>query len=111
MNLMRGMLRCCDSLAPPSKSQSVLGRLHLEANMLRVFFERGSKLVRFFVPLAQMITDRKPLPPYASREVVESTRGIQVPDITPFDPLVSLWPTHVYNDEPHFPLKVPYPNF
>ena len=105
MNLTRGMLRCCDS----SKSAShplLLNRLHLEDNIVRQFLERGQKLIRFYLPLAQILTDTQPLKPYANTDVVKSTENINVPDIFPMDPLAALWPTHKYNNESNFPLKV-----
>ena len=102
---MRGMLRCCD-LTLSSAYPSLLGRLHLENNIVRQFLERGDKLVRFYVPLAQILTDSKPLEPYANKDVVESTRNIQLPDIAPMHPLVTLWPCHIYNDQSNFPIKV-----
>ena len=102
---MRGMLRCCD-LSLTSKYPSLLHRLHLENNIIRQFFERGDKLIRFYLPLAQILTDKKPLKPYADSQVVQSTENIQLPDIFPFDPLVALWPRNVYNDASNFPIKV-----
>lgn len=105
MNLMRGMLRCCD-LSQLSTCPSLIKRMHLEDNVVRQFVERGDKLVRFYLPLAQIITDTKPLKPYADKELVKSTKNIEIPDIYPMHPLASIWPTHVYNDQPNFPIKV-----
>jgi hypothetical protein len=73
---------------------------------VRQFLERGNKLVRFYLPLAQILTDKKPLNPYANKDTVDSTENINLPDIYPMDPLVTLWPVNVYNDESNFPLKV-----
>ena len=102
---MRGMLRHCD-MSLSSKYPSVLKRLHLEDNVIRQFLERGDKLVCFYVPLAQMLTDRKPLMPYASNDVVQSTESMPLPDIAPMHPLVTLWPKYIYNDQSGFPIKV-----
>ena len=105
MNLMRGMLRCCD-MKLSSKYPSLLQRLHLENNVIRQFLQRGDTLLRFYVPLAQILTDRKPLIPYANNDVVKSTENIQLPDISPMHPLVTLWPKYIYNDRSDFPIKV-----
>ena len=105
MNLTRGMLRCCDS-SKSATNPALLNRLHLENNIVRQFLERGEKLVRFYLPLAQILTDTRPLAPYANVDVVKSTVEIDVPDIFPMDPLAALWPTNVYNEQSNFPLKV-----
>ena len=105
MNLTRGMLRCCDS-SKAATNPSLLNRLHLEDNIVRQFLEREDKLIRFYLPLPQILTDRKPLKAYANIDSVKSTEEINVPDIYPMHPVVTLWPTHVYNDQPNFPLKV-----
>ena len=105
MNLMRGMLRCCD-LSQAAKSPSLVQRMHLENNIVRQFMERGEKLIQFYLPIAQILTDRMPLKPYADMNMVASTESIELPDIYPFDPLVMLWPRHIYNDQSNFPIKV-----
>jgi len=106
MNLMRGMLRCCD-LSQAAKSPSLVQRMHLENNIVRQFMERGEKLIQFYLPIAQILTDRMPLKPYADMNMVASTESIELPDIYPFDPLVMLWPRHIYNDQSNFPIKIP----
>jgi len=105
MNLTRGMLRCVDS-SKSAEHPSLLNRIHLENNEIRQFLERGDKLIRFYLPLAQILTDKKPLKPYANKDSVKSTEDIDLPDIYPMHPLVTLWPTNVYNDQSNFPLKV-----
>ena len=105
MNLMRGMLRCCD-LSQAAKSPSLVQRMHLENNIVRQFMERGEKLIQFYLPITQILTDRMPLKPYADMNMVASTESIELPDIYPFDPLVMLWPRHIYNDQSNFPIKV-----
>merc|ERR1712150_190799 len=105
MNLIRGMLRCCDS-SKSAINPSLLHRLHLEDNIVRQFLERGDKLIRFYLPLAQILTDEQPLKAYADAESVKSTNDINVPDIYPMHPIVTLWPTHVYNNQSNFPLKI-----
>jgi len=105
MNLTRGMLRCVDS-SKSAEHPSLLNRIHLENNEIRQFLERGDKLIRFYLPLAQILTDAKPLKPYANKDSVKSTEDIDLPDIYPMHPLVTLWPTNVYNDQSNFPLKI-----
>jgi hypothetical protein len=99
--LLRGIFGICDR--SPTNQSSLLYRLHLEGNLLRQFIEKDERLVRFFVPVPLIITDTKPLEPYCNSEL---TKDISLPDISPMNPFVCLWPNQVYNPEQNFPIKV-----
>lgn len=102
--MTRGLLRVCDMMA--SDSSDLLNRLHLEDIVIRQFLERGDDLLRFCVPLPQVITATKPLPAHADAQAVKKTENIPLPDIFPIEPHASFKLKYVYNDEVNFPLKV-----
>ena len=101
MNMIRSLLAICDQSS--DSQMSLLYRLHLENNLLRQFIEKDGRLVRFFLPLAYIVTDTKPLEPFCDPAV---TKDVTLPDISPMNPFVCLWEKNVYNDEQNFPLKV-----
>jgi hypothetical protein len=49
------------------------------------------------------VTDTKPLEPYGD---AEATKSVALPDISPLNPFVCLWPQQVYNSDTNFPIKV-----
>ena len=50
-----------------------------------------------------IVTDTKPLEPYGD---AEATKDVALPDISPLNPFVCLWPQQVYNPDRNFPIKV-----
>jgi len=103
MNVTRGFLRVCDMMA--SERPGLLNRIHLEETVTRQFLERGQDLIRFHLPLPQVITDIRALPAYADGQVVKETENIPLPDIFPLEPHAHFNLKYVYNDETVFPLK------
>lgn len=100
MNLIRSLLAICDQSS--DRQMSLLYRLHLENNMLRQFIEKDGELVRFYLPLAYIVTDTTPLEPFCDAAV---TNDVTLPDISPMNPFVCLWKKNVYNAEQNFPIK------
>ncbi len=105
MNLLRGLFGVCDINSSSERAPNLLFRLHLESNLLRQFIEKDNRLLRFFVPLPYVVTDTKPLEPYAD---AQATLDVALPDISPMNPFVCLWPKQVYNPQQNFPIKVPF---
>lgn len=105
MNLLRGLFGVCDINSSSDKAPNLLFRLHLESNLLRQFIEKDNRLLRFFVPLPYVVTDTKPLEPYGD---AQATLDVALPDISPLNPFVCLWPKQVYNPQQNFPIKVPF---
>lgn len=103
MNVTRGFLRICDMMA--SERPGLLNRIHLEETVSRQFLERGQDLLRFHLPLHQVITDTRGLPAYADGQAVKGTENIPLPDIFPLEPHAHFQLKYVYNDEIVFPLK------
>jgi len=103
LNLTRGLLRACDSVA--GDRPSLLSRMHLENTQIRQFIERKEDLIRFFVPIQHMVTDSKPLAAYADSNEVQRTQNMTLPNIEPLDPHCTFYKVNVYNDQVNFPIK------
>jgi ferredoxin-like protein FixX len=54
-----------------------------------------------------VVTDTKPLEPHCE---AEATTDVALPDISPMNPFVFLWPKNVYNPDQNFPIKVRFSN-
>jgi hypothetical protein len=103
MNLIRGMVRVCDLHV--SDHASLLDRTHLENSVLRQFIEREGSLVRFYMPVPFIVTDPKPLPSFASKQEIEATKDVKLPNLYPLSVLNAIWPRHVYRHENNFPIR------
>lgn len=84
---------------------SLLNRQHFENVLLRQFFERDGHKVRVASPLFYLVTDEKPLQPYAPKEAVDSTTSLELPDLSPLNSLSYLFDNHIYRDMNNFPVK------
>jgi len=101
MNFVRGILGIFDFSS--EINESLIKRHHLENIVMRQFIEKDGQLVRFLLNLPFVVTDSKPLEPFGDPK---STFDIDIPDLSPMNPLVGLWPKNVYNSQSTFPIKV-----
>lgn len=96
------MFYACDNLAVDYPE--LLGRQHIEDSLLRQFFHKDDQYVQIKSPLAYMVTDKKPLKPYADKETVLQTKGQNLPDLTPLNSLSYFFEDHIYlRDSNAFP--------
>ena len=83
---------------------ALIKRQHIENGLIRQFFDKDGHNVQVVHPLDYLITDEKPVKPYANSETVSKTKMIPLPDLGPVTSLSQLFDNHVYKDDNSFPL-------
>ena len=66
---------------------------------------KDGQLVQVESPLDYLITDEKPVKPYANSETVLKTKDMKLPDLKPMNSLSNLFDSHVYKHENSFPTE------
>ena len=85
INLHRGLLLHCDYLVSAGHPE-LTSRNQIKDCVIRQYFEKDGRLVRFVLDFPFVVTDSAPLwPPFASPSEVEATREIPLPDLFPLD--------------------------
>ena len=84
---------------------ALIKRQHVENGLIRQFFDKDGQLVQVESSLDYLITDEKPVKPYANSETVMKTKDIQLPDLKPMNSLSNLFDSNVYRHENSFPTE------
>ena len=103
MSIIRNIMYTFDRLA--IDYPALIKRQHVENSLIRQFFDKDGQLVQVESSLDYLITDEKPVKPYANSEAVLKTKDIQLPDLNPMNSLSNLFDSHVYRHENSFPTE------
>lgn len=87
--MAENLLTLCNSLS--SEPHGMVARYP----QLRTFLNHGEDLVRFHITPGMLLFGKNPLAPHADPA---STNNLELPDITPFRPFVSIEKDHFYED-------------
>ena len=103
MSIIRNIMYAFDRLA--IDYPALLKRQHVENSLIRQFFDKDGQLVQVESPLDYLITDEKPVKPYANSEAVLKTKDMKLPDLNPMNSLSNLFDGHIYKHENSFPTE------
>jgi len=108
LNTIRNIMYTFDRLAV--EYPALMKRQHIENSLMRQLFEKDGHNVQVQHPLEYLITDEKPVRPYANSETITNTKMIPLPDLGPVTSLSQLFDTHIYKKDNSFPLSEAYLN-
>jgi len=103
MSIIRNIMYAFDRLA--IDYPALIKRQHVENSLIRQFFDKDGQLVQVESSLDYLITDEKPVKPYANSETVLKTKDMNLPDLKPMNSLSNLFDSHVYRHENSFPTE------
>ena len=103
LGTIRSIMYAFDRLA--TDYPALMKRQHIENGLIRQFFTKDDHYVQVESPLDYLITDEKPVEPYAKPDTVLKTKDMPLPDLNPLNSLSYLFDSHIYKDVNSFPIE------
>lgn len=103
LGTIRSIMYAFDRLA--TDYPALMKRQHIEKSLIRQYFTKDDHYVQVEGTLDYLVTDEKPVEPYAKPDTVLKTKDMPLPDLNPLNSLSYLFDSHIYKDVNSFPVE------